>query len=130
MRQCEQLFPAMPGRQPLQCVGSQQQRERTRAVLVVQLLQRNDGVTGTAASDFAIVRHETRKFRTTKSSHGQTIRGGREGGRTMRRYARRNDVYPRQSKRLAYRAGEAEMAVVNRIESAAEDAEGRDHDAC
>ena len=48
----------------------------------------------------------------------------------MRRYARRNDVYPRQSKRLAYRAGEAEMAVVNRIESAAEDAEGRDHDAC
>src|SRR5450432_2174919 len=53
--QGEQLLPAMPSGKSLQRIGAQQQRERAVAILVVQFLQGDDGVTWPCATNFAVI---------------------------------------------------------------------------
>ncbi len=87
MREVENLAPAMPGRQPQERVGADDQRQRSRGGFVAQFRQRDDRVARARAIDLARVDFEARIVGKRESDHRQPVRSRGDGCAAMRRVA-------------------------------------------
>ena len=93
----------------------------------MELLQSKYGVAWPGSAHFPRIGTETGEFRASKPSHRQAMLGRGDGNRTMRWIARGDEPHLREIEGALHLCGQAQVTIVDGIESAAEDAECRDH---
>lgn len=127
VRKLEQLAPAMPRRQSEQCIGANDERQRLERPLLVEFLERAHGVAAAGPINFAGIEGEARTFFDGKLHHGQPVVCRCDGSGTVRRITRGYEQYLFKAERRSHFAGELQMAEVNGIEGAAQNAERAAH---
>ena len=121
VRELEQLAPAVPVRQAQERIHAEQQTQRPARKFGAQLGQRVDGVGRSRAANLAIVDDECGLAGHRGTHHRHAQRGIGERALAMRRAASRQEAHLGELERLPQLEGGAQMAVVNRIEGAAEE---------
>ncbi len=123
VREAEQFAPAVPGGKSEKRIGADDERERTRRVFLSQILESEHRIARAGSHDFARVDFEFRMVGERKPDHGEAIRRRRHRRRAVRRYAGRDQAHRGERQCAGKLARELEVPAVNRVESAAEDAE-------
>ena len=117
----------MPRRQAEKCVGADDQSQSARRRMIAQFLECRHRVASTRAMDLAGVRLEARMSRDGSLDHGEPVRRGGHRRGPVRWIAGRNEANRREPECQAELASKLQVPAMNRIESAAKDAEDRIH---
>ena len=123
MGEPENLAPPMPRRKPEERIGADDEREISSGILVAQRLEGGDRIAAARASDLPGIDFETGMARNRELDHGEPVRSRYRRCGSVRRIAGGNEANGGQRERLAQFAREFQMAAMNRIERAAENAE-------
>src|ERR1700758_2625247 len=125
--QVEQLAPAVPAGQAEEGVHPEQQTQRALRVLAAQLGERVDRVRHAGAAHFAVVDHEARLIGDRRLDHLQAQLRGRVQMIAVRGTAGRQEAHLGEPELLPQLERGAQMPTVDRIEGAAEEADGLLH---
>src|SRR5215472_6716280 len=120
----EELAPAMPARQAEEGVHAEQQAQRPLWVLAAQLAERVDRVRETGAAYLAVVDHETRLVRNRGPHHREPLLRACIQVVTVRGAPGREETHLGEPELLPQLERGAQMPAVDRIEAAAEEADG------
>src|SRR5574340_861336 len=121
MREREQALPAMPSGEPAKRIGADEQDEWRLRVSVAKLGEGVDGVAHSPASNLAGIYGKPRKLADRDLEHRDAIRGTRSRHAAVRWSRRGHQAHFGEAERRARFRCEAEVAVVDRIERAAEE---------
>ena len=125
MSQFKELVPAMPAFQTEKGVGAEQQYQRLCcAKFRAQTLQGGDAIAGCIAEYFSVIQMKAGIARDGCVHHVQTVLCGADWGGAMRGLPGRNPAYRRQIEIITGFLCQTQVAEMNRIEGAPQNAKG------
>ena len=105
-------------------VGADDEKQlRRRVTALVELRECSGRVRGRGGSQLEVGRPPALARGDGERDHGKAVERRRKRLLPVRRDVRRDDVHPRQPQRLLSAGSDVQMAAVNRVEGAAEDAD-------
>src|SRR5262245_11589424 len=124
MRHVENARIVLPRANLDERIGANHEEQLLRRVAArMKLLERGRRKRSSTRSQLQIRCPPPRAFQHREGNHGETMEARRERLRAMRRHAGWNDEQPGEAERRFCRAGDVDVATMNRIEGAAEDAD-------
>src|SRR5688572_20408699 len=126
VREIEDVVPAVPRREIEECIGADQQAQRTRVShLISELGQCVDRIARSATPHLALIDPKQRVVGHGEFHHGEPVFGGDARCRTVRRRAARHEPHLFELQRIAYMLRQPQMPVVYGVERTAEYPDGR-----